>query len=39
MKKLEKISEEWENLRPDIKKMIKYYESKKWFEDVDLYNA
>lgn len=39
MKKLEKISEEWENLRLDIKKMIKYYESKKWFEDVDLYNA
>ena len=38
MKNLEKDLQDWKALRPDIKKMIKYYESKKWFEDVELYN-
>ena len=38
MNRLEKDIQDWKALRPDIKKMIKYYESKKWFDDVELYN-
>ncbi len=38
IEKMNRLTEEWENILPDYFQLIEYYESQQWLEDYDLSN-